>query len=266
MTFLQAILLGVVQGLTEFLPISSSGHLVIVPAIFGWEDAGIAFDVLLHAGTLIAVVAYFRHDLLRMIRAVVTRDEELGEDRRLAWLVVIATVPTVVIALAFDDVFESLFERVAWVGVFMLVTATALTLAELLSRRDVHEESELSWWKAALVGVAQGAAIAPGVSRSGATIAAGMGVGLDRERAARFSFLMSVPVILGATLRSALEVSAGAPFPDPLVALAGFAAAALTGYLAIAVLLAYLRVGSLYVFAAYTAVVGISVLVWQYVA
>lgn len=266
MSAFQAILLGAVQGLTEFLPISSSGHLVLVPTVFGWDDAGIAFDVLLHAGTLIAVVVYFRADLVRMTRAVFTKDARLAQDRRLAWLIVIATVPTVLIALAFDDLFESFFEQVAWVGVFMLVTAGALTAAELLSRRDIHGEAELSWWKAALIGVAQGAAIAPGVSRSGATIAAGMGAGLDRESAARFSFLMSVPVILAATARSALDVTAGAPFPDPIVALAGFVTAALVGYLAIAVLLAYLKVGSLYVFAAYTAFVGTTVLVWQYVA
>jgi undecaprenyl-diphosphatase len=266
MTLFQAILLGAVQGLTEFLPISSSGHLVLVPAVFGWGDAGIAFDVLLHAGTLIAVVVYFRADLWSMTKAFFTNDPDLAQDRRLAWLIVIATVPTVLIALAFGDLFESFFEQVAWVGVFMLVTAGALTAAELLSRRDIHEEADLTWWKAALIGVAQGAAIAPGVSRSGATIAAGMGAGLDRERAARFSFLMSVPVILAATARSALAVGGGAPFPDPLIALAGFVTAALVGYLAIAVLLAYLKVGSLYVFAAYTAFVGTVVLVWQYVA
>jgi undecaprenyl-diphosphatase len=265
LSVLQALVLGIVQGLAEFLPISSSGHLVIVPAVFGWDSHDIAFDVLLHAGTLVAVVLFFRRDLTHMAVAAFSRDAARASDRRLAWLVVAGTVPTVAIALAFGGFFEDLFGQVAWVGAFLGVTSATLALSETFGRRHLATEDRLKWWHAGLIGVAQGAAIAPGVSRSGATIAAGLGVGLDRKRSARFSFLLYVPIVFAATAKTFLDVAGGeASLPGLAPSVVGFLAAAVTGYLAIAGLLAYLEKRSLYAFALYTGVVGVAVLLWQY--
>ncbi len=179
MDHLQAIVLGIVQGLTEFLPVSSSGHLVLVPSVLGWDDPGLAFDILLHAATLLAVFVYFRRDLTRMLLALFSHDADLASDRRSAWLVIVATIPTVSVALLFDETFERLFMAPGPVGAFLCVTAVALAASERLSRRTRHESSSLSFGQALLIGLAQGAAILPGISRSGATIAAGLGAGLD---------------------------------------------------------------------------------------
>ncbi len=269
MEFVQAVVLGVVQGVAEFLPISSSGHLVIIPAVFGWtEFAGnVAFDVLLHLGTLVAVVAYFWQDLWRMLLAAFSSDPAKASDKRLAWLVVIATSVTGVIGLAFNDFFESLFERVVWVGVFLMITSVILVLAEKLTTKREHAPERMSWVQALGIGLAQGVAIMPGISRSGATISAGLAAGLDREQAARFSFLLSAPIILLASVKTAFDAfSSGAnSLPGVAVSLAGFLASAVAGYLTIAWLLNYLKTRSLYPFAVYTALVGAAVVVWQLV-
>jgi len=260
----QAFVLGVVQGAAEFLPVSSSGHLVLVPALFGWDEPALAFDVLLHIATLVAVVAYFRRDLWLMVRAFFSRDPELASERKLAWLVILGTIPTGIIGLAFNDFFESLFHSVSAVGVFLLVTAAFLALSERLSRKTMHDPAGMRWMHAIWIGIAQGMAIAPGISRSGATMAAGLGAGLDREQAARFSFLLSVPIILLAGGKTALDVIVHSePFPGFGVSIVGFLAAAISGYAVIAGLLAWLRRRSLLVFSAYCAVIGTAVLVWQ---
>ena len=264
MTLLQSVVLGLLQGATEFLPVSSSGHLVIVPALFGWDAPPVAFDVLLHLGTLVAVCTYFRSDLWGIVRGLVTRGEKYLHDRRLGWLLIAGTVPTAVIGLVFDDLFEALFAEVLYVGVFLLLTAVILTAAERLSRKTTHDPAQMRWWQGALVGVAQGAAIAPGISRSGATMAAGLGLGLDREQAARFSFLLSVPAIALASAWAIRGlVSGDAIMPATGVTLAGFLAAAVSGYVVIAALLAYLRQRTLYPFAVYCAVAGTAVIAWQ---
>lgn len=266
MEVLQAFVLGVVQGIAEFLPISSSGHLVLVPAVFGWEEfaGNVAFDVLLHAASLSAVIVYFRHDLWRMVLAVLSSGTELAAERRLAWLIVAGTFVTGVIGLAFDDFFESLFHSPLWTGVFLLVTATFLTLAERLSRVPSHRPETMSLRQALFIGLAQGAAIAPGISRAGATISAGLATGLSREQAARFSFLLSTPIILLATAKTAFDaLSEGSTLPGLTACIVGFAASAVASYLAIAWLLGYLKNRSLYPFAIYTALVGTIVIVWQ---
>lgn len=266
MEVLQAFVLGVVQGVAEFLPISSSGHLVLVPAVFGWEEfaGNVAFDVLLHAASLSAVIVYFRHDLWRMVRAVLSSGTELALERRLAWLIVAGTAVTGVIGLAFDDFFESLFHSPLWTGVFLLVTATFLTLAEKLSRVPSHRPETMTLRQALLIGLAQGAAIAPGISRSGATISTGLATGLSREQAARFSFLLSTPIILLATAKTAFDaLSEGSTLPGLTACGVGFLASAVASYLAIAWLLGYLKSRSLYPFAVYTALVGTMVIVWQ---
>lgn len=261
---LRALILGIVQGLAEFLPISSSGHLRLLQDGLGWSGFGLAFDTLLHVGTLIAVLVYFRADLTHMLRSAFRRGPEHATDRRLAWLVVAATIPTGLIGLLGGDWFESV--PLLYVGFGFLFTSVTLTLTDKLSAHSVHRAESLGWGGALLVGVAQGIAIMPGVSRSGATMAAGLGNGLDREQAARFSFLLSVPIILLAALKQALDVVAGSePMPGMIASAVGFVASAITGYFAIAVLMRLIRRHSFAPFAAYTAVVGVAVVVWQLV-
>jgi undecaprenyl-diphosphatase len=262
----QAVVLGIVQGATEFIPVSSSGHLVWIPAVFGWEEfaGNLTFGVLLHLASVIAVLGYFRHEFVRMGRAFFTRDPELAQDRWLGKLIIVATFVTGVIGLAFNDFFESLFHSPAWTGFFLLCTSAILTTAERLSRRRTVAPAQMSIKQAVFIGLAQGVAIAPGISRSGATISAALGTGLNREQAARFSFMLSAPIILLVTAKEAYD-AIGAPdaLPGLAPSVAGFAASLLASYLAIAWLIGYLRTRSLYPFAVYTAIVGTGVIVWQ---
>ncbi|HET6497667.1 MAG TPA: undecaprenyl-diphosphate phosphatase [Coriobacteriia bacterium] len=258
-----AVLLGVVQGAAEFLPISSSGHLRIMQELFAMpEQFGLAYDLLLHMATLLAVCVYFRDDLSHMARATFSRDPALAGDRRLAWLVVLATVPAGIIGLAGGDFFVG--APVIYVGGALIGTSLILAAADRLSRRSLTAAEHLDWRRALLVGVAQGVAIMPGISRSGATMSMGLAVGLDRAQAARFSFLLSVPIILLAGLSQAYEVLTGqATLPGPVAAIAGVLASGVTGYLAIAGLMSYLKRRSFAVFSVYTAVIGVSVIAWQ---
>lgn len=272
MEIIRAIILGIVQGLTEFVPISSSAHLVLVPWAFGWDRAGLFFDTMLHWGTLLAVLTYFRHDWIGIIRGFwrsltvrgLWRNAPGGRladpDSRLAWGIILGTVPATLLGFLLNDFFERLFETPMAVAGFLLVTAALLVLGERLGRR-ARELSSLNIPDALVIGLAQAIAIAPGISRSGATIAAGLARGLTREAAARFSFLLATPAILGAGLLQLLEVLVtGENAVSWPVVLAGFLAAAVSAYLCIKFLLAYLRRGGLYVFAIYCAVVGSVVL------
>ncbi len=272
MEIIQAIILGIVQGLTEFVPISSSAHLVLVPWALGWDRSGLFFDTMLHWGTLLAVLTYFRNDWLAILRGFWRsltirgpwRDAASGRladpNSRLAWGIILGSVPAVVLGLLFNDFFESLFETPMAVAGFLLVTAAFLAASERLGRR-ARPLSSLNIPDALAIGLAQAAAIAPGISRSGATIAAGLARGLTREGAARFSFLLATPAILGAGLLQLVEVlMTGANAVSWPAVLAGFLAAAVSAYLCIKFLLAYLRRGRLYVFAIYCAVVGSVVL------
>jgi undecaprenyl-diphosphatase len=266
MEFVQAVILGLVQGLAEFLPISSSGHLVVVPGILGWEEfaGNVAFDVLLHAGSLVAVAAYFRDDLLRMALAIAAPAPERAADRRLALLIVAGTAVTGCIGLLFADFFESLFHSLASTGAFLLVTSFILVTAERLSRVHERRTEDMTLANALLIGLAQAAAIAPGISRSGATISAGLWLGLSRERAARFSFLLSAPIVFLATAKTAVDVvTQGASLPALPVSMLGFIASTVASYAAISWLITYLKSHSLYPFAIYTGLLGLGVLVWS---
>ncbi len=274
MNILHAIILGIVQGLTEFIPVSSSAHLVLVPWVFGWPAPGLLFDTMLHWGTLTAVVAYFWRDWISIIRGFFrsltahgpwnssTHGRLADADSRLAWGIIIGSLPAVVFGVLFEAFFESLFGSPAAVAVFLLVTAGILTLSERLGSRT-RSLKTLTMTDAVAVGFAQAVAIAPGISRSGATIAAGLARGLKREDAARYSFLLSTPIIFGAGLKQLLDVvTSGASAAAPWGAvLAGTLAAALSGYLCIRFLLAYLRSGKLYVFAAYLVMVSVAILI-----
>lgn len=267
MTVFQAIVLGVVQGLTEFLPISSSGHLVIAPALLGWSipaDQAFVFDVLVQVGTLVAVFAYFWADLALigrgMVRGLAARQPFEEESARLGWMILAATLPAGVAGLLIKDQVEAAFSDVRVTAGFLLVTAVLLVLAEQFPRGQRSAEN-LRWTDALIIGVFQILAVFPGVSRSGSTIAGGMTRRLSRSEAARFSFLMAVPIMLAAGLLSVLdllEVDNLASFLPALAA--GFVTSALTGYLAIRWLVSYLKKGSLYAFAAYVA--GVSLLIF----
>jgi undecaprenyl-diphosphatase len=260
MTLLQALVLGLVQGLTEFIPVSSSAHLVLVPWLLGWHfppEATFVFDVLVQLGTLLAVFAYFWHDLLSIARGVLAglaQRRPLGSpEARLGWLVVLATVPAVVLGYAFKDFFAGLFSDPASTAALLLVTAGLLVFSEWYGRRLRGLET-LTWLDALVVGLMQALAILPGVSRSGATMAGGLARGLDRPAAARFSFLMSVPVMLGAGLVAVNDLLAIPDFGVYVLPIAaGFAAAAVVGYACIGWLLGYLGRRTLYAFAAYCA-------------
>jgi undecaprenyl-diphosphatase len=265
MSILQALLLGLVQGATEFIPVSSSGHLVLVPWLLGWPSPSLAFDTMVHWGTLVAVVAYFWRTWRRLIAAWVrglVRWDWSHPLARLGWLLIIGTLPAAVIGYFLADWFESLFSRPAWVSLLLLATAGLLTLSEWLgtqaySAGGTRQIDSLRWPHALLIGLAQAAAIAPGVSRSGMTMAMGLSGGLQRSDAARFSFLLSTPVIVGAGLFQLIDL---ASTPDPLaqvpVLAAGFLAAAVVGYVCIGALLRYLQRGRLYPFAIYCACLG----------
>jgi undecaprenyl-diphosphatase len=255
--FLEAILLGVVQGLTEFLPVSSSGHLLLGQYFLGVDQDrfGLPFDVALHLGTLLAVIAFFWRDLLRMARAFV-RSLSRGRnptdpDERLAYLILASTVPAALIGYFLESFFETAV-RSPWVVVFNLVLVGILFIVA----EDVGSKSRpadtLRFAEAVGIGLAQAAALVPGVSRSGATITLGLFLGLRREEAARFSFLMSVPIIAGAGSRQLAEVfSQGMDPSEAAMFGAGFVSSAVVGYLAIRFFLSFVAHHTLRAFAYY---------------
>lgn len=267
MTLLQSILLGIVQGLTEFLPISSSGHLVIVPYLFGWqipEKDAFVFDVLVQVATLLAVLAYFWNDVVAILRALVlglsNRRPFYDPMARLGWFLALATLPAGVIGLVLKEAVERAFASPTAAGFFLLVTAGLLLVAERVGERE-HRLEDITWKDALWIGLAQALSIFPGLSRSGATIAGGMTRDLERPTAARFAFLMSIPIMLAAGLLATLDLLSIPDFPALLPTFVpGFIAAAAVGYLSIRWLLVFLTRRPLYIFAAYCAALGLLVL------
>jgi undecaprenyl-diphosphatase len=267
MSLLQAILLGIVQAATEFLPVSSSAHLVIVPFLLGWQmpaDQAFVFDVLVQLGTLVAVMAYFWRELWAIGRgwlvALLQRKPFGTQTARLGWYLILATLPAGVLGLLFKDLVEQAFASPLAAGGFLFLTAALLWGAERWSRSTQSLET-LDWKIALSMGIGQALAILPGVSRSGATISAGMLRGLQRADAARFSFLMSLPIMLAAGLVGVLDLrhvqGLGSFLP---VLLVGFGVAALVGYLVIRWLLGYLAQRSMRPFAWYCLALALLVL------
>jgi undecaprenyl-diphosphatase len=265
MSLLEAIVLGIVQGLTEFLPISSTGHLRIVPAFLGWDDPGAAFTAVTQLGTMAAVLLYFRADLLRISRAwiasVPDRAKRRELDARLGWYIVLGTVPIGVFGVLFKDQIETSARDLYVIGVALIVLGLVLAAAEAVGTRD-REIEQIKTKDGFWVGMAQALALVPGVSRSGATITAGLFLGLNRAAAARFSFLLSVPAVVLSglfELSSIIEgeegehVGAGA-----LVVATAFAF--VVGYASIAFLLRFLANHTTFVFVAYRIVLGVVVL------
>lgn len=259
MSFIEAVLLGVVQGITEFLPISSDGHLALGAQLLGREP-DLSFMIFLHGATVLAMYAYFWTDIARLASAFSRGARERAQaDRRLIARIVLGTVATGTVALALEPVVEPMAASPQWVGVWFMSNALVLGGGELLARRRPAPTlaERLGPVPAAAIGVMQGLAVLPGLSRSGSTIAAGVAVGLRREEAARFSFLLGVPIITLAAVRDLAGLASGSTTLPPWpVALSGFAAAALSGYLAIAVLLRWVRTRTLVGFAVYTGVLG----------
>ncbi len=265
MTLPQALLLGVVQGATEFIPISSSAHLVLVPWALGWQlDPGPAFifDVLVQWGTLVAVIAYFRADLRTFVGAALS-DLLHGRpfarpEGRLAWLLLLASVPAAVAGILVKGQVERAFSDPGAVSFFLLVTAALLAASERIGSRT-REVEQATWLDALWIGAAQALALFPGVSRSGATIAGGMSRHLQRASAARFSFLMSIPIMLGAGSLALLDLAEAPDASAQLAPLAvGFLGAVAVGYLSIRWLLDYLSRRPLTVFIVYCTIVGLA--------
>ena len=276
---LRALVLGLLQGATEFLPVSSSGHLVLVPWLLGWPDPGLVFDTIVHWGTALAVVGYFWRDWLALIGAT-GRDmlalarrggrwdqaTPVSAETRLLGLIVLATLPAALAGMLFEDFFEAIFSRPVAVAGFLLLTAAVLAGSEWLGgrrfgaqRRDLRT---LTWVDALLVGLGQALAIFPGLSRSGTTIAAGLARGLRREEAARFSFLLATPVILGAGLAKLVDLAQAGDLAVQAPALAiGFVAAGLAGLACVHFLLRFLQRRPLYPFAVYCVLAGVFSLV-----
>ncbi|WP_119067400.1 undecaprenyl-diphosphatase UppP [Aggregatilinea lenta] len=261
MDLLRAIILGVLQGATEFLPISSSGHLVLVPWWLGWDESPLVFDVTLHLGTLVAVLVYFWRDWLTLLRAAWTalRTRSVQDpDARLLLYLVLGTIPAALAGLLLEDFFSSVFGAPWVVAVFLLVTAALLVVSER-THHTGKDVSGITALDALIIGLAQACSILPGLSRSGSTIATGMWRGLSRPDAARFSFLLAAPIIFGAGFKQVLDVLLGnETIPHDLVTpmIAGFLAAMIVGYLCIWFLLRLVQQRRLYGFALYCAVFG----------
>ena len=255
MDYLSAILLGLVQGLTEFLPVSSSGHLVLSQHLLGFQGPQLAFDLLMHLGTLLAVVIYFRQDIGQIVGSALKGSGEV-EGRRWIFMLVIATIPTALIGFVFRDQFKMLFGMPRVVASMLWVTAILLFLSDRIRLKEKNTETRLTVPRSLLVGVAQGLAIIPGISRSGSTIAAGIFSGLNPDKAARFSFLLSIPAIFGASLLELGEIS-GIAAHDLLPYLAGALTAFVSGYLAIDVLLKMVIKRKLWKFSVYLFLAGL---------
>jgi undecaprenyl-diphosphatase len=257
---ISAIILGAVQGISEFLPISSSGHLVIVPHLLGVET-GLAFDVILHVGTLVAIFTFFWKDIINIIKGFIVSIINLTEgfdkfkdglrrvpEERFAWLILIATIPTGIIGLLFNNVVETIFRGTVFVGLFLIITGIILYYSERHSSGNITEK-DMSFKQAITIGICQGIAVLPGISRSGATIASGLCLGLNREYAARYSFLLSVPAVVGAAVFKVKDLAIIDATTTVLVA--GFLSSVIFGYLSIKLLMKMIEGWSLYIFAYY---------------
>ena len=254
-------MLGILQGLAEFLPISSSAHLALAPWVFGWPEPGLAVDVALHVGTLVAVLIYFRDEWMKLIVAALeivrTQRVQTVEQRRVLYLIV-ATIPGAIAGVFLNDYAESTFRSPELIAIALAAMGFVLWIVDR-ERPDTRPLESIHWADALLIGIAQAAALLPGVSRSGATITAGRALALDRASAATFSFLMSMPIIAAAAIFKVPHLlhSGGASLP----LLAGVLASAVSGWLAIAIVMRYVRSHSYGVFAAYRVVLGAAVLI-----
>jgi undecaprenyl-diphosphatase len=259
-SLLQSIFLAVVQGLTEFLPVSSSGHLVFFQSLFGLNEPPIFFDVMLHLGTLLSVVVYFRKDILGIIKGIsstLRKREENREEAKLFLWIILATVPTGLMGFFFKDWFESFFSKPKLVGGMLILTGLILWLTRW-SKKEGKPLGRMGWLDAIFIGIAQGFAIIPGISRSGATISTGLFSGLDRELSGRFSFLLSIPAILGATLLEFKGFETASGWGNALIS---SAVAFGVGILALTLLIRIIKMGKMFNFSYYCCGMGIVMII-----
>lgn len=255
MKYLYALILGLVQGLTEFLPVSSSGHLILFKHLFGMdaEMFGLTFDIALHFATLVAVCVVFRERIFALIKKPF---------QPYTYMLIIATVPAALVGVFFDDYIESVSQSGGFLGIAFLVTAAILLIAEKCGKR-VKDSEDIKVIDSVAIGIAQGIAVMPGISRSGSTLAAGMFMGLKKEAALDFSFMMSIPIILGSAVMGVKDIIESPAGIDFGVTVVGVIAAGLSGYFAIRFMLDFFKKHSLVWFSAYVAVAGIFVLADQ---
>lgn len=259
MELIQSIILGLVQGLTEFIPISSSGHLVIIRKIFGFKDQGLAFDAVLHLGTLLAVIFYFKKDLQEILKE--------GGKNKIFWQIILATLPAAIAGLLFEDFVASFFRDILWVATFFILTGFVFLLAERYYDLKFEKKKidQLTWKDSLIIGIAQIFSLLPGISRSGITTVAGMFRFLRRTEAARFSFLMSILIIFGAGLKSVIDLFASFEFQNEVLEIIlGFITSFLAGYSSIKFLMNFLKNHRLYLFSFYLFVVGFILFVFQW--
>jgi undecaprenyl-diphosphatase len=267
MDILKAIVLGIAQGLTEFLPVSSSGHLVLLQKIFGIKAPPLLYETLLHVGTLAAVFVVLWKDILDILKKII---------QPLTLYLIIGTIPAVIAALLFGDAIEYVFTTGNLLGISFLITTVLLVTAELLSRKaiaanNLKKPGEMNWLDALIIGVLQAIAIAPGISRSGSTISGALFRKLNRDTAARFSFLLSIPAILGSLVLHIKDLFKGAPQEDGveniglIAIIIGTITAAVVGFFAVKWMLKIIREKSLFGFAIYTGILGLLVLLDQFV-
>ena len=279
MPIYQAIILAIVQGLTEFLPVSSTAHLWLVPWIMKWDDPGLTFDVALHAGTLVAVILYFWRYWLEMIKMVLGISQDsagaatsggapakagsmtlLGENRKLFWYLVIATIPGGVAGWLFERAADEQLRSPFVVGTALIVVGLLMGAGERVGSEN-HDLGQVGLWDSTIVGVAQAFAVIPGVSRSGSTMTAGLFRGMNRETAARFSFLLSTPLIAGACLKKGWEIHhSGLPADMRMPFLLGIIVSAVVGYAVIALLIRYLERRTFAIFVVYRVILGVILL------
>lgn len=265
MDYLFAMVAGIIQGLTEFLPISSSGHLVIFHDIFGFDlPDNLLFDVVLHLGTLLALVLYFYKDVERIVRGFLSSlfnwNWQNNFNQRLAWYVIIGTIPAVVAGFFLEDLIVDYARSTLVVAVMLILVGILFWLAEKYFQK-FKQVQNLNIFDSIIIGIAQAIALIPGTSRSGVTIIAGMSRKFKRAEAARFSFVLSMPIVFGAGLKKILEVESLVLVDWPLLII-GFVSAAISGYLAVKYLLKYLNTHSLSVFAWYRVIIGCLILLW----
>jgi undecaprenyl-diphosphatase len=263
MTLFEAIILGLVQGLTEFLPISSTAHLRIVPALLGWADPGAASSAIIQLGTMLAVVAFFRRDIISLSKSFtrgLVRREPFGEfESRLAWYIAVGTIPVGVLGLLFKNFIETSARSLYLIAASLIILALILALGERISARR-RDTSTITFGDSIIVGFAQALALIPGSSRSGTTITAALFLGFTREAAARFSFLLSIPAVVASGLFELFEVRHSLTGLGALNLSVATLVSAITGYAAIAFLLRYLRTHTTYVFIWYRIFIGVVIL------
>ena len=265
MDILSAVIQGVVQGLTEFLPVSSSGHLILARAFFGWDPGrfGLAFDAAVHVGTLLAVVVYFRREVAQLlIGAPGALSGKDGEWERLGRLIIVGTIPIVIVGALFGDVIEARIRTPLIVAINLVIGAVGLMWAERLIKRD-REPLALGYGEALAIGIAQAAALAPGLSRSGLTLTMALFLGLRRDTAARFVFLMSLPAVMAVAVKEVIELREVGMAGLPVTILAvGLVTAAIVGYITVKYFVRYLAAHSLDVFAYYRFALAAVTVVW----